>query len=102
MKRRAHHIGRLRVRAAAILNENFPRWDVRPEDIKPATGSWRTDWRNDVYRWELFTRTKPLPGLNSMPVVCGCWETLTQFVKDAAKKGCCVNDHSEIYAGKGE
>ena len=60
MKRyRAHHIGRLRIRAAKILNANFPEWDVQPEDIKPATGRWRTDWRMDVYRWELFAHTKP-------------------------------------------
>lgn len=102
VKRRAHHIGRLRIRAAAILNKNFPKWDVHPEDIVPATGSWRIDWRNDVYRCELFTRTKVdlTAGLNSMPVVCGCWETLTEFVKQAAKHGCVVNEHSEIYAGK--
>lgn len=97
---RAHHVGRLRIRAAEILAKNFPEWDVRPEDIKPATGSWRTDWRNDVYRWELFTRLKSNP--NNMPVVCGCWETLTEFVRLAAKTGCHVTRDSVIYPGKDE
>ena len=41
----SRHVGKLRIRAAKILNANFPEWDVRPEDIKPATGRWRTDWR---------------------------------------------------------
>lgn len=93
---RAHHIGRLRTRAAKILNKNFPEWDVRPEDIKPATGRWRTDWRMDVYRWELFTRHRGNP---NMPVVCGCWDTLTKFVKEAAKNGCHVTTDSVIYPG---
>lgn len=98
---RAHHIGRLRERAAQILQKQFPEWDVYPQDIHPATGRWRTDWRLDVYRWELFSQTKPsmVTGL-SMPVVCGCWETLTKFVKRASKEGCHVNKDSEIYSGK--
>lgn len=99
MKRRANHIGRLRIRAAAILGENFPEWDVYPEDISPATGRWRTDWRMDVYRWELFTRTKtdPKTGRN-IPVVVGCWDTLTLFVREAARVGCHLS-HDVIYTG---
>ena len=92
MRRDKHHIGRLRIRAAKILARQFPEWDVRPEDIVPATGSYRSDWRQDVYRWELFTRTR-----TGMPVVCGSWETLTTFVASAGKYGCvCVRD--EIWA----
>jgi len=92
---RANHIGRLRIRAAAILRANFPTWDVRPEDITPATGSWRTDIRLDVYRWELFSRT-----LSGYPIVCGCWDTLTKFVREAAKHGCYVTKDDIIYYGK--
>lgn len=104
MKRRryrADHVGRLRIRAAAILRANFPEWDVRPEDISPATGAWRTDRRLDVYRWELFTRmAKRGTGGQEIPVVAGCWDTLTRFVALAAKYGCrCVD--GTIYPGEG-
>lgn len=96
----AHHVGRLRERAAAILRKQFPGWDVQPWDIKPATGHWRTDVRADVYRWELFTQTVPSPDTGRrLPVVCGCWETLTYFVRVASKAGCHVTRHDEIYAG---
>ena len=100
----SRHVGRLRERAAKILNDNFPDWDVRPEDIRPATGSWRTDWRSDVYRWELFSRLKRKNSYDGsdLPVVCGCWETLTEFVREASKTGCHVNPDREIYAGKAE
>lgn len=93
MRRRAHHIGRLRIRAAAILSANLG-YPVQPEDISPATGSWRTDWRLDVYRWELYTRTA-----SGLPVVAGCWMTLTQFVPAAARDGCHIDD-GEIVTGK--
>lgn len=97
------HVGRLRIRAAKILSENFPEWDVYPEDVIPATGSWRTDIRNDVYRWELFTRLKRRNSSDGseLPVVCGCWLSLTAFVKEAAKNGCHLTD-GEITVGKKE
>lgn len=87
---RAHHIGRLRIAAAKILSKGFG-FEVYPEDIKPATGRPRTDWTQDIYRWELFARN------GSMPVVCGSWLTLTDFVKQAKKAGFHVNDDREIY-----
>lgn len=90
-----HHVGRLRIKAAEILRKQFPEWDVQPEDISPATGSYRSDWRQDVYRWELFTRTH-----DGNPVVCGSWDTLTRFVALAAKFGCSCNKDSEIYANE--
>lgn len=90
-----HHVGRLRIRAAKILNDNFPDWDVRPEDISPATGRCRSDWRQDIYRWELFTKTR-----TGLPVVCGSWDTLTRFVRLAAKHGCTLNANDEIYANE--
>lgn len=91
----ARHVGRLRIRAAALLNKHFPHWEVRPEDIQPATGRWRTDWRLDVYRWELYSQTK-----TGQPVVCGCWETLTEFVREATKYGCYMTADREICAGR--
>jgi hypothetical protein len=97
---RAHHVGRLRVRAAEILAVNFPDWDVRPEDIRPATGAWRTDWRLDVYRWELYSRLKRRDSHDGseLPVVAGCWDTLTEFVREAAERGCHLSDGT-IYVG---
>lgn len=88
---KAHHVGRLRVAAAKLLTK-YLDLDCRPEDISPATGAWRTDWRQDVYRWEVFTRTK-----TGIPFVMGCWWTLTDFVKQS-KDGCHVHA-DEIYPG---
>jgi hypothetical protein len=52
-----------------------------------------------VYRWELFTRLKSNP---EFPIVCGCWDTLTDFVRKAAKTGCHVTKDDEIYDGPDE
>lgn len=94
----AHHVGRLRIRAAAILAKAFPEWDIYPEDISPARGAWRTDWRNDVYRWEVFTRLKQRARSgDAFPVVAGCWFTLTEFVRHAAKHGCHMTADNELY-----
>lgn len=98
---RAGHVGRLRVRAAALLRASLPDLDVRPEDIVPATGCWRTDARFDVYRWELFTRlVRRGTGGQEIPVVAGCWDTLTRFVRQAAKAGCRLTEDREIYANE--
>lgn len=93
MKRNKHHIGRLRIRAAAILARQFPEWDVRPEYIVPASGRYRSDRMMDVYRWELFARTR-----TGLLVVCGSWDTLTRFVRLAAKHGCSVSKDGTIHA----
>lgn len=91
----SRHCGRLRIRAAKILSTGFG-WEVFPDEIRPATGRWRTDWRMDVYRWELFTRKDGNP---NMPYVAGCWESLTDFVKQAATNGFHVSDDRVIYPG---
>lgn len=90
----SRHVGRTRIRAAKILSDALG-WEVFPEEIKPATGSWRTDWRLDVYRWELFTYQNRNPKL---PFIAGCWDTLTKFVKVASKVGCHVS-MDEIWTG---
>mgnify|MGYP000924592008 CR=1 FL=1 len=91
---RAHHIGRLRRAAADILSRGVG-FQIDPDDIKPATGSWRTRVENDVYRWELFTRDS-----RGMPIVAGCWFTLTDFVKHAKKEGWHFDRDGEIVPGK--
>lgn len=86
----AHHIGRLRIAAAEVLSKGFG-FRVDPEDIKPATGRARSDWRQDIYRWELFAHN------GRLPVVFASWVTLTEFVRKAKRNGFHVNKDSEIY-----
>jgi hypothetical protein len=89
-----YHIGRTRIRAAALISKHFPEWIVAPEDIKPATGRNRSDWRMDVFRWELFAYERP-----GLPLVLGSMQTLTEFVRLAAKYGIHVDWLGrEIYA----
>ena len=85
IKRGPNPNSRIRQRAAAILSSELG-WDVAPEDIEPVQGFYRSCWLADVYRWEVFTRDN-----NGMTCVAGCWETLTEFVKEAAKHGCHVD-----------
>lgn len=85
----SRHCGRLRVAAAKILTDNLG-FDVNPEDIQPATGRYRTDWRQDVYRWELFANN------GRLPVVAGCWDTLTRFVREAKRRGCRIEDYEIV------
>lgn len=89
-----HHVGRVRIQAAEILSASLG-YPVAPEDIHPATGAWRTDWRLDVYRWELYTKTA-----TGMPVVAGCWDSLTVFVRESKKLGGCHLKDGEVHPGK--
>jgi len=91
MRLNKYHVGRIRIKAAKILAKQFPEWDVLPEDISPASGRNRTDWRLDIYRWELFTRTK-----TGLPIVLGSYDKLTVFVANA-KYGI-QHDGHEIWA----
>jgi hypothetical protein len=90
----SRHIGRLRIAAAKILTEGlgFP---VRPEEISPATGRNRTDWREDCYRWEVFTCNR-----NGVPKVYHCWDPLSRWVPIAKREGFHVNRDCEICAGR--
>jgi hypothetical protein len=64
-----------------LIDKHFPDWKTQPEDISPATGAWRTNWRLDVYRWELYASN------GKFPVVLGCWQRLTDFVRFGKKYG---------------
>jgi len=92
---RAHHVGRVRIAAAKVLTKCLG-FEVRPEDVHPAQGAWRTDRRLDVYCWELFTKNK-----QGHSVIAGCWERMTEFVRDAKKNGCYIHD-SQLWIGKAE
>ena len=93
-KKGSLHIGRLRLRAAMILSKGLG-FTVLPEHIRPAKGAWRTNASLDVYRWEILTYDD-----RGMAISGGCWETLTEFVKEAAKHGCHINSQGEIEAGE--
>ena len=96
----SYHVGRVRIAAAKILNEAIPYIHVDPEDIKPATGSYRTDWHHDVYRWELFATMKTAKHVGW----CGqSWQRLTEFVKNAKAGGkVTVDRDGEIWCDKPE
>ena len=84
--------GRIREAAAKILTRELG-FIVYPEDIKVATGHWRTSRFADVYRWELITRTN-----RGLSVWLGCWDRLGDFVRDAKINGCHIKD-GEICIG---
>jgi hypothetical protein len=52
--------------------------DCEWDDLRPAKGAWRTNWRLDVYRWELYCQK------DGQPFVAGCWWTMTECVKAGA------------------
>lgn len=84
----SRHVGRVRIAAAKIINAAIPDVHVDPEDISPATGSYRTDWRQDVVRWEVFGKSRDSDGtVTSVPWVGQSWQRLTEFVKNAKAGG---------------
>ncbi len=86
----------LRERAAKILQKVFPDWDLDDTDIVPVDGFWK---RVDVYRWQVFCHSKKrYTNGDRIPVSVGCWLTLTQFVKEASKAGCHLDD-GELWPG---
>lgn len=85
----------MRIAAAKVLTKCLG-FDVRPEDVQPAQGAWRTDHRLDVYRWELFTKDAEGHYVNA-----GCWDRMTEFVREAREKGCYIHD-GELWIGKAE
>jgi hypothetical protein len=79
------HVGRVRIAAAAILSDGLG-FKVNPEDIKPIVGAYKSSLY-DVFRWELFATDG-----RGVPVVLGCWDTLTLFVREAKLYGFHVDD----------
>lgn len=88
----SRHVGRLRIAAAKILTKGLG-FEVLPEHIQPATGRNRTDWRQDIYRFEVFTYN------GKMPVVVGCYWTLASFIKDSGPDKTCHIYDGELYPG---
>jgi hypothetical protein len=95
MRRKPHtgrggsrHVGRTRIAAAKILSRGLGL-QIDPEDIAPATGSYRTCQYHDVFRWEL----------HRVDMWAGCWETLTNFVKQSRRLGGCHIKDGEIWPG---
>jgi hypothetical protein len=66
-----------RKKLAKILRDCLG-FDCEWDDLRPAKGAWRTNWRLDVYRWELYCQK------DGQPFVAGCWWTMTECVKAGA------------------
>lgn len=95
----SRHVGRVRIAAAEILNNAIPAVHFRPEDISPATGRHRTDWRQDVVRWEVFATVKDTG--SRLPWVGQSWQRLTEFVTNAKAGGkVTVDDDGDIACAK--
>lgn len=61
-----------------------------PDCITPATGYWK---QADVYRWECTLK------IGNFRECCGCWQTMTTFIK-YAKNGITINKDMEIWANE--
>lgn len=69
-------VGQTRERLAELLEVEMD-YPVDPNDLRPVTGSWRTDVRLDVQRWDA-----SLPGGYMGKSMCaGSWHTMTELVK---------------------
>lgn len=95
---RSHHVGRLRVKAAEILQAGFTDCTIDAEDIRPAQGVYRSSVYHDVVRWEAFLfnkRGNPVKSIHS-------WETLTHFCRNAPKFGFTIGHEGDIDACESE
>lgn len=83
----------IREQVAAIINRDFPHWEVSAADVVPVTGYWKSQ---DVYRWEVHPTAK---ATGERVRYHGCWETMKEFIRHARKNGCYVSEkHYEIQA----
>lgn len=65
----------LRKRLARKIEDSFPGCTVDPDDLIPATGSWRTNIGLDVYRWE------GVMTVDGSRRCIGSYQTMTELVK---------------------
>lgn len=72
--RTKHHVGRVRVRLAALLAARG--YTVAPEDLHPQSGAWRTDCRLDVCRWEA-----TVTDASGVTWMVQCWDTMSACVR---------------------
>lgn len=79
-------MSKLRDKAVDILFEHGI--DIEPDEIEVPNGVWR---QADVYRWEIWIhdchRSKHY----------GCWETLTEFVREASKYGMTITENKGMF-----
>jgi hypothetical protein len=79
--------GRVRQRLAAVLNASLPsingvRVVWKAEQLYPATGRYRSDYRMDCCRWEGFCYMADRPEQVFSSV--HCWHTMSECVKAGA------------------
>lgn len=82
-----HEPGRVRRALAALLQKSFPdtsaglklTWEA--EQVYPATGRYRTDWRLDCARWEAFARHYRDDGTYFNVWSVHSYATMTELIK---------------------
>lgn len=80
-------VGKTRIRLAKLLQENFPisggglalTWE--PENLYPATGSYRTNINIDCCRWEGFAQHYRPDGSYFHAVAVHSYSTMTELLK---------------------
>ncbi len=79
--------GRVRRKLAALLQKNFPvsagglalTWE--PDQLYPATGSYRTNWMLDCARWEGFARHYRTDGTYWTVLDVHSYEPMSELIK---------------------
>jgi len=82
----AQRLGRVREKLAALLQKSFPDKDGfaltwRAEWLYPATGSYRTNYMLDCWRWEGFARHYRPDGSYMTMMSVGSYETMSALIK---------------------
>lgn len=92
--------GRLRHDAARLLSKHLGYW-VDATAVRPAKGYWRSSPYVDVYRWEIILHKPDQSPSLKHPL--GCWETLTEFVRNGKKYGIGIDwEDGTIWANESE
>lgn len=76
---------------AQRLMQLFEDAGYSPDCLQPAMGYWKHG-HQDVMSWEIHLK------INGYVYPCGCWETMTNFMKKATKYGFHINEDHEIWA----
>ncbi len=85
---------------AKLLQASFPRQGTleltwRPENLRPATGAWRTNQMLDCWRWEGYGIHVRQDGSELVVMEVGSYDTMTELVKAKSLK---VSQTGEISA----
>ena len=84
----------LKNRLCKKLMTAIPGIEVKPDDLVPATGSWRTNKSLDVYCWEGYYRDE-----DGIRRFFGSYQTMTELVKCKSFE---ISSHGELTGVKDE